>query len=275
MTSEDRRFFSGETLEQAVMQAARHHGIDPDRVAWKRVERRHGFLRERRGVVIDVDPNAPERPAVADFAEDFDTSDEHDAAQGEARGAEERPTGRGRKARGGSSPVKQARRLTPIEMPAGAIEAAQKALEDIFALASLDLEATISETEGELEIELRGVSEATLLEDRGSLLLAIQHLLPRLIRGHLGTAVPCRVDAGNFHEEREEELRGLAHSVAQKVRDRGHPEVLRPMNPAERRIIHVTLADDPEVVTESEGSGFFKRVTVRPAMRRPRGFNPY
>ena len=37
------------------------------------------------------------------------------------------------------------------------------------------------------------------------------------------------------------------------------------MNPADRRVIHMTLADDPGVVTESEGEGYFKRVSVRPA----------
>ena len=47
------------------------------------------------------------------------------------------------------------------------------------------------------------------------------------------------------------------------------------MNPAERRIIHLSLAEDPQLVTESEGRGFFKRVTIRPAMRRPRGFDRY
>jgi predicted RNA-binding protein Jag len=47
------------------------------------------------------------------------------------------------------------------------------------------------------------------------------------------------------------------------------------MNPAERRIIHLSLADDDEVVTESQGRGFFKRVSIRPAKMRPRGFDNY
>jgi spoIIIJ-associated protein len=52
--------------------------------------------------------------------------------------------------------------------------------------------------------------------------------------------------------------------MAEDVRRRGRPRILEPMNPADRRIIHVTLADDPGVMTESEGDGYFNRVTIRP-----------
>ena len=86
-----------------------------------------------------------------------------------------------------------------------------------------------------------------------------------MIRTLSGETVPVRVDCDNFHEIREERLRSLAQRVAEEVRRKGRPRVLEPMNPADRRIIHVTLADDPGVVTESEGDGYFKRVTIRPA----------
>ena len=79
-----------------------------------------------------------------------------------------------------------------------------------------------------------------------------------------------RVDCDNFHEIREERLRSLAQRVAEEVRRQGRPRILEPMNPADRRIIHITLADDPGVVTESEGDGYFKRIMVRPGLPRPR-----
>jgi predicted RNA-binding protein Jag len=47
------------------------------------------------------------------------------------------------------------------------------------------------------------------------------------------------------------------------------------MSPDERRIVHVTLADDAAVETESQGSGLFKRVMVMPVRRQSRGFDPY
>ncbi len=45
--------------------------------------------------------------------------------------------------------------------------------------------------------------------------------------------------------------------------DRGGTRTLRPMNPADRRIVHLALADDPDVETESQGNGYFKRVSIR------------
>jgi spoIIIJ-associated protein len=73
----------------------------------------------------------------------------------------------------------------------------------------------------------------------------------------------------------EESLERLAHKVADEVKEEQRPRSLDPMNPAERRIIHLALAEDDEVVTESQGRGFFKRVSVRPVKRRPQGFDRY
>jgi spoIIIJ-associated protein len=155
------------------------------------------------------------------------------------------------------------------------IDAAKRGLEEIMGFAKLDLEAEIKEGDECLEIELDGVDRERLVEDRGNLLLAIQHLLPRLIRGYAGRSIPCHVDSKNFHAEREVKLRKLAEDSAAEVVERQRPRTLPPMNPAERRIIHVTLADNKEINTESQGRGFFKRVAISPAVRRPRGFDRY
>src|SRR6476620_6517764 len=63
MNEAKRRFFSGDTLRQALVQAANYHGVDPDAIAYRSIEKRHGFLKTRRRVVIEVDPDAPRRPA--------------------------------------------------------------------------------------------------------------------------------------------------------------------------------------------------------------------
>ena len=155
------------------------------------------------------------------------------------------------------------------------IEAAGRGLKEILAFSKLDLEYEVTEGEDQLDIELRGPDRARLLEDRGNLILSIQHLLPRLVRGYTGRSIPCHVDSENYHETRRAELKVLAEEAAIEVKERQRSRTLPPMNPAERRIIHVTLADETEITTESQGRGFFKRVTISPAMRRPRGFDRY
>ena len=320
MTTE-RKYFSGNSLEIAIMQAARHHGLQPEEVAYRKIEKRHGFLRSRKSVVIEVDPSSP-RLAAGQAVVVEETPRSVEEAPVEVVSVEEVPV---EEVPVEEAPIVEAppapeiieepspavvERITPrVEQPEAPddtaepdaaeppyqreqpsrekeavesyevtedlIEAARRGLDDIMGFAKLNLEVEVSAGEEQLDIELTGPDRDRLIEDRGNLLVAIQHLLPRLIRGYVGRSIPCHVDSEDFHAGREIELRKLAEEAAQEVVDRQRPRTLPPMNPAERRIIHVTLADKKEISTESQGKGFFKRVTITPAMRRPRGFDRY
>jgi spoIIIJ-associated protein len=279
MSQNPRKYFSGNTLEQALLQAASHFGVRPNELAYKQLEKRHGFLRKRRGVIIEVDPEtpvdmvgeSPELPAAAssfqmaetasDEPEEVEVTDEEPK---QAKDPENRPEARGEQ--GG---------FRPVEIDDELIAVAGEALEGMFEVSGLDLQYEVSAGDERLEIELEGQDEELLLEDRGSLLLAMQHLMPRLIRGLCGRAAPCRVDAADFHATHESELQDLARRVANEVKSGLEPRTLHPRNPSERRIVHIALAEDDDVDTESQGKGFFKRVTVRPVRRRPRGFDRY
>ncbi len=356
MNDPKRRFFSGDTLQQAVIQAANYFNLDPGYVAYQGLEKRHGFLKSRRKVVIEVDPDNPRRETPAPLSlvpggrtspppppsaflrspsasaapsapvqarpaapleerppqppgaprqdgRDSTRNDNRDDSRGnlapreprrEERGGRgdrgprrdsgERPRRRREEARlsrppreAGSppSPPGEASLVTLPETPrrvsdrfpaasGPAAEAAAKAAELLVRISGLDLVPQVFQGEERLEIDLSGADVDWCFADDGELINAVEHLLPRMIRTLSGEAVPVRVDCDNFHEIREERLRSLAQRVAEEVRRRERPRVLEPMNPADRRIIHVTLADDPGVVTESEGDGYFKRVTIRP-----------
>ncbi len=312
MSDTTRRFFSGDTLEQALMQAARHFGIDPEEVDYRQIEKKHGFVKMRRRFVIEVSPEAPrktgpqlERPAPPPppLVEEVDETevlgeelpesvppapprrpgpplrvseriDPKPVTEALGPPAPSPPRGEGRPLV--ELPAAPRRAIDLYEPATGAqADAAREALQRLFALGSLRLEAEVLQGEDRLEVEIWGADKEELLRDRGRLLLGIQHLLPRLIRGVTGESSPCRVDCENFHEIRAERLRDLAQRAASDVAKRGRPRTLEPMAPDERRIVHLTLADDPTVETESKGEGLFKRVMVRPASRRPRGFDPY
>jgi spoIIIJ-associated protein len=136
-------------------------------------------------------------------------------------------------------------------------------------LASLELDVEVFDAGEEVLVELSGKHRELAIADRGRVLLAFQHLLPRLMRADLDATPILRVDSEGFQDLREETLRDLAQRAADRVRENRRPWLLEPMAPDERRIVHLTLADDPAVTTESLGEGYFKRVRVQPE-RGPR-----
>ena len=139
-----------------------------------------------------------------------------------------------------------------------------RSLEEIVSLLDLQLERSIRREEDGLEVELSGEDSDTLLAKDGAVLDAIEHLLPRMVRGLVGHAVPCRLDSGGFRAAYRQEMRELAEEVAEKVRREQQSQVLEPMSPADRRLVHMALEEDPTVRTESEGGGFLKRVRIEP-----------
>ncbi len=116
----------------------------------------------------------------------------------------------------------------------------------------------------ERKIELRLSSEhsSILIGRKGKNLDALQ-LLANVYAGHLGREdIRVILDIENYRLRREESLVQLAYSMADKVRIRKTSVLLEPMNPFERRIIHTTLNDIPDVETKSEGEGLYKQVRV-------------
>ena len=73
------------------------------------------------------------------------------------------------------------------------------------------------------------------------------------------------IDVAGYQSRRYESLRALAKRVAQQVVDSGEDIPLETMPPNERRVIHMTLSDNPDVDTVSEGTGEDRRVVVQPA----------
>jgi spoIIIJ-associated protein len=262
-------FFSGQNLEQAVLKAARHYGVEPDRLAYSVVEKRHGYLRIRRSTLIKVDPAQPERPEGEPARKRRPPSP--------ARGEEpaEAPRERRQEPRRatepepaapvvGAEPVAEEER--PRQEAAGELaEAALDSLEHLLDLADLDLEAKVYQGDDRLEVELTGPDVERVVADRGRALIALEHLLPRLIRGLAGRSTACRVDAGGFHGRRRRRLAELARETAAEVRSSGRSRTLPPMAPDERRLVHRALRDEPGVTTESRGQGFIRRVAVLPA----------
>ncbi len=132
-------------------------------------------------------------------------------------------------------------------------------------LRGLGLEVTFSARGEELalEVDVPAPDRELLLDRKGEALNAVQYLLNRILyRGRKGKRI--HVDSEGFRKQREEEIVEIAMLTAEKVRARGEESVLSPLNPYERRLVHLALQEVEGVETRSLGDGFLKRVAIVP-----------
>ena len=113
-------------------------------------------------------------------------------------------------------------------------------------------------------VDVLGRDLGMLIGRRGDNLAQLQYLVNLLVNRRLATWTRVIVDIEGYRSRREESLVGLADRVARQVARNRRPITLEPMPPNERRIIHLILQDNPEVTTQSNGEGNFRRITVQP-----------
>jgi spoIIIJ-associated protein len=153
----------------------------------------------------------------------------------------------------------------PAEVPPEQVkEAAEEALRLLAAVAGArsQPEARISEGTVQVDLSPSGRLAVTVTDEA---LFALQHLLPRALRGLVGFSVPCRVDLAGARRVREEQLREEALRAAQEALDNRRAVALPPMGAADRRVVHMALRELPGIRTESEGADETRAVVIRPA----------
>lgn len=145
-----------------------------------------------------------------------------------------------------------------------AVAVVESTLTELLSAAGLLLEIRARESANEdLLIELIGDDVEPLLANQGEGLTGLEVLTGRIASKRLGRPVHPRLDAEGFRAQRKGALESLAAQSADEVRRTRRSQLLPPLSPWERRLVHLALAEDPEVETESEGDGFLKRVEVR------------
>jgi spoIIIJ-associated protein len=153
-------------------------------------------------------------------------------------------------------------------------EMAVAALQTILALMDMPADIEVAEPidpeaedEEPLTLNIRNANEqllSLLIGRRGETLAALQLLVNLIVAKQTGHHERIVVDAEGYRARREDNLRSMAQRVAAQVRRSGSPIMLEAMPPNERRIIHMTLAQSPDVSTESTGEGDQRRVVISP-----------
>jgi spoIIIJ-associated protein len=126
----------------------------------------------------------------------------------------------------------------------------------------VELKAKIEETPEATRINLEGEDGGALVRRGGEGLQALQHLVATTFRRQLGDDHRVVVDCNHFRKDKDAEIRQMARFIAEKARTSGAPQEMGPLNPYERRIVHLTIAEDPSVSSESIGDAFMKTVII-------------
>jgi spoIIIJ-associated protein len=162
-----------------------------------------------------------------------------------------------------------------MEMPAKLkeiFEATKEVLEELLKLMDLTAKVTLSDeftvTEnGEVTsigLNIEGDDLGIVIGRRGQTMVSLQQIV-RLIMAHkMQVKVPIILDVENYKQRRCEGLRLLANRLAEQVKVRKTPFAMEPMSAFERRVVHMALADHPDVITESTGFGDSRKVVIIP-----------
>jgi len=150
----------------------------------------------------------------------------------------------------------------PAADPADVASLADRVLRGL----GLDVSCSARDEEQTIEVDIEGPDRELLLDRKGEALNSVQYLLNRILyRGRKGKRI--HVDCEGFRKVREDEIVEIAMLAAEKVKARGEESVLSPLNPYERRLVHLALRDVEGVETRSLGDGFLKRVAIVPVKR--------
>jgi spoIIIJ-associated protein len=152
-------------------------------------------------------------------------------------------------------------------------KAAKNTLEKLLDLMDLPATVTISDeftVIGEdgnatsIGLNIQGEDLGILIGSRGQTMASLQQIVRLIMARNMQLRLPIVLDVEGYKERRCEGLRALALKLANQVDTRKMPFAMEPMSAFERRVIHLALADHPDVTTESTGVGESRRVVIIP-----------
>ena len=124
------------------------------------------------------------------------------------------------------------------------------------------LEISLSDTADSVRIDLSGAQGEVLLRRRAESLDALQHIVNTAFRRELNDDRTFVVDCLDYRRGKDAELRQMARFMMERAKSSGSPQEMGPLNPYARRLVHLTVAEDPGLASESIGDAFLKTVII-------------
>jgi spoIIIJ-associated protein len=133
---------------------------------------------------------------------------------------------------------------------------------DVTGAMGLDLDVAVEETPDNVRVNLDGEGADVLLRRKGEALDALQVIVNTAFGREARGERHYVVDALGFRKGKDAELRQMAQVLMDKVRGGGPPQEIGPLNPYMRRIVHLAVAEETSLTSESIGDAFLKTVVI-------------
>jgi spoIIIJ-associated protein len=145
-----------------------------------------------------------------------------------------------------------------------AVNQVTEILDKMLGLMGVQGKVEVLSAELPLQLNVTGEDLGILIGRRGQTVAALQYVTKLIIVQRLKTWLPLTVDVGGYKQHRRDSLQKLALYLAEQVKSKRRAVPMEPMPADERRIIHLALADHPDVRTESMGEGENRKVVILP-----------
>ncbi len=154
-------------------------------------------------------------------------------------------------------------RVNPIGLPGkDAIKVVTEILDTLLGLLGVTGKVEILSDEIPLDLDIKGDDLGILIGRRGQTLASLEYITKLMVVGRLKAWVPLAIDVAGYRKRRRDSLQRLALYLAEQVKSRRRAITMEPMPVDERRIVHLTLADNPDVTTQSMGEGENRKVVI-------------
>jgi len=126
----------------------------------------------------------------------------------------------------------------------------------------IPLDVTVADSSDSVRIDLTGEGGEVLLRRKAEALDALQHVVNTTFRRELKDDRTFVVDCLDYRRAKDAETRQMARFMMERAKSSGTPQEMGPLNPYARRLVHLTVAEDPQMSSESIGDAFLKTVII-------------
>ncbi len=135
-------------------------------------------------------------------------------------------------------------------------------VKQVLTAMGLDLAVDVTDTPDAIRVDISGDGAEVLLKRKAEALDALQQIVNSGFRRNLTDDRSFVVDSMGYRRGKDAELREMARFMMEKARTSGAPQEVGPLNPYARRIVHLAVAEDPGMTSESIGDAFMKTVII-------------